>query len=137
MKKRHIHVSLDFDVEVDESGKPITEVAPHFQERVNAQQSLLKAIMGNEQFLNRYLSWEIANLLDGMGTEDWETAMIGEVTSMQSNDVFAPFIATLNPAAKAFFEDAEEAGLFFENVETIIDCFAIRTTASSITVGQA
>jgi hypothetical protein len=71
--------------------------------------------------------------LEGMNWHKWEEFLGGD-SSIESS--LAPMIAELRKVDQDHFREMAEQGVFYENVEEMMDCFSTELVDATMKVGE-
>lgn len=125
MMQKNIRLTFDFTVSVDETSLDNLNdpTNPHEHEYQERQRRLLHAVLSDQERFLTYLKWQIASHFELMNWQDFHDLLMDK-PDVNSQEILASAIATLDASDQQFFAEAEKHDVFFENVEEMADCWS-------------
>lgn len=133
MITKHIQLTLNFKVTASDTPQPPDD-SQDWHEYMERQKRLLQVVLTNQEHLHSLLRYQVTSHLEGMNWRKWDELLLGDNAEIE--DVLAPVIAALSEADQEYFKDAEEHGVFYENVEEMMGCFSADLEAVQINVEE-
>jgi hypothetical protein len=142
MLLKQYRVILEFTLDVEEITKDAVHLAlrrfanyeqlvqsPETWEHVERQRRLLKALLANQAVLQRCMQKVAVSRL-----ESWGPKMVAEELGIDETEeeILRPVIDGLNDEDAAFFKEAIEHGLFYENAEHFFHSFILELVGATI-----
>jgi len=136
--KKHFHLTFHFTVNIDESKIPTEGIHAKtwytrssrddeaWHETDDRQRRLLKAVLANNEVLNRWLRMTIASWFE---QEEWKEALPPDD---EWGDILAPAIATLSKDDRETYGAMIADRVLAEDIEDFNDCFSTEFDALDI-----
>jgi hypothetical protein len=144
MLRKRLRMVLDFEVEVeeltDESLRAYYRQFPDYEKTVgdrelwtniSRQTRLQRALLEDEQVLNKYLAFVATVEVDG--SNDSELAEVfGVGGETPEEDIFGPLFSRLSEEDERFYREVSAEGILFENIEPLSRSFRAKWTGAML-----
>ena len=132
MIQKKLSLHLHFTVNIDESAIPQREDKDE-REYSERQKRLLQAILANQERFHAYLAYQVTSAINYLTWQDWDEMLLGS-SDEQPLQILKPILATLDSEDQQFFKEADEEGVFYENIEEMEGCFTANLDSCKLVV---
>ena len=133
-KKFSLQLTVDFTIEIDASSLTVGEDKDE-QDYYDRQRRLLQAILSSDERTQSYLRYLIVSDIGTKDWQNWNELFLGR-KSVEVSFILGPSISTLGKKDRAFFKDAQNEGILYENTEAVEDCFSVNMDNAEITIKE-
>jgi hypothetical protein len=144
MLKKRLRMVLDFEVEVEElTDESLREHYQHmgnfeevvgdaeFWDNVRRQIRLQRALLADEQVLNKYLSYVAAVEVDG-STNSELAEVFGVGGDTPEEDIFEPLFSKLSQDDERFYRQVSEEKILYEQIEPLSMSFKAKWIGATL-----
>lgn len=144
MLRKRLRMTLDFEVEVeeltDESLREYYRRFPNFEEalgdeelwaNISRQVRLQRALLEDEQVLNKYLTFVAAVEVDG-SNDSGLAVVFGVGGETPEENIFGPLFSRLSEEDERFYREASAEGILFDNIEPLSRSFRAKWTRATL-----
>lgn len=144
MLKKRLRMVLDFEVEVEElTDESLREHYRHmgnfeevvgdaeFWDNVRRQIRLQRALLEDEQVLNKYLTYVAAVEVDG-STDSELAGVFGVGSDTPEEDIFEPLFSKLSQDDERFYRQVSAEKLLFDQIEPLSRSFKAKWTGATL-----